>query len=60
MAEDTTKRNKRIAEWQRDKRIVIILTGGKTTPEIEQAAERSGQSVNAWINDAINDKLKGD
>ena len=41
-----------------DRLSVTVPKGGKAT--IQAAADRAGQSVNAWINDAINDKLKGD
>ncbi len=60
MPEDKDKRNKRIAAWQQDRRIVVILSGGKLRGQIESAATAQGQSVNAWINDAIDAKLKRD
>ena len=57
MSEDNVKRNKRITEWQRDKRITILV---KDRDKIKQAAEAAGQSVNAWIGEAINERLKRD
>lgn len=53
--EDTTKRNKRISEWQKDKRIVILA---HNKAEIQQHATNKGfESVNAYINKLIADDM---
>ncbi len=52
--EDNVKRNKRIAEWQKDKRVVILVDD---KPKLKARAAQTGQSVNAYINKLISDDI---
>lgn len=47
--------------WNRKnrKRLSIVMTPEKAE-NVKQAAKRVGQSVNAYINDAINDRMTRD
>lgn len=55
MGEDNVKRNKRISEWQKDKRIVILA---HNKVEIQQHATNKGfDSLNAYINKLIADDM---
>lgn len=51
MGEDTVKRNKRISEWQKDKRVVILVNDKAAVKA--QAENRGFESVNAYINNLI-------
>lgn len=47
--------------WQKENQERVIVMTSKTTPptkaQIKAAAAAAGQSVNAWILEAIQDKL---
>ena len=47
--------------WQKEKQERVIVMTSKTEPptkaQIKAAAQACGQSMNAWILDAIRDKL---
>lgn len=47
--------------WNRKnrKRLSIVMTPEKAE-EVKRVAERAGQSVNAYINDAINERMTRD
>lgn len=48
--EDNVKRNKRIAEWQKDKRVIILVND---KPAVKARAEEQGFTVNGYINKLI-------
>ena len=53
--EDNVKRNKRIAEWQKEKRVVILVNDKAA---LKAHAEQKGYaSVNAYINKLIADDI---
>lgn len=54
--EDNVKRNKRIAEWQKEKRVVILVKDKEALKT--QAKLRGHDSVNAYINKLIDDDMK--
>ena len=58
MVVDRKKQYARQNEWNRKnrKRLSIVMTPEKAE-EVKQVAERAGQSVNAYINDAINERM---
>lgn len=57
MPEDTKRRNRRIADWQRGKRVAVLL---RDKAAVQAAAERAGQSLNAYINEAVDTRLERD
>lgn len=61
MVVDKQKQYARQNEWSRKnrKRLSIVMTPEKAE-EVKQAAERAGQSVNAYINEAINERMTRD
>ena len=61
MVVDRKKQYARQNEWNRKnrKRISIVMTPEKAE-NVKRVAERAGQSVNAYINDAINERMSRD
>lgn len=61
MVVDRKKQYARQNEWNRKnrKRLSIVMTPEKAE-QVKRAAERVGQSVNAYINDAINERMTSD
>ena len=56
--EDNVKRNKRIADWQKDKRVVILVNDKAA---LKARAEQKGYtSVNAYINKLIDNDMNID
>ena len=55
------KKQDRRNVWQKENQERVIVMTSKTTPptkaQIKAAAAAAGQSVNAWILEAIQDKL---
>lgn len=58
MVIDRKRQYARQNEWNRKnrKRLSIVMTPEKAE-EVKRVAERAGQSVNAYINDAINERM---
>lgn len=61
MVVNKQKQYKRQNEWNRKnrKRLSIVMTPEKAE-EVKRVAERAGQSVNAYINEAINERMTRD
>lgn len=63
MTLDKKKRNKRIADWQKERRIVILVKDKEEKAAIQaaadKAADQAGASLNAYILAAIREKMEG-
>ena len=56
---DTTRRNKRISDWQRDNKDRIIILADKADgQQIRQAAADAGKTITQYIVDAVKDKMQ--